>query len=275
MKVFALFNFLVFIAALVATAGCYSLAKRYFVNDIYFIAPLLNESRLHFSQSDIEPLRFSFPDYTIVPASRGNILVSTPVQQEPATVIYTEGYYFEMYFMNFLEGSHWHSHGDLNNIVINEALAWRLFGGVDVIGLEVGINGISHVIIGVVRQGKARADSLNTAWMPLRTATEGLPVTTLYIQAHEYNSLNAELDTQKMLRDHIRKNPGEYAIVDINRYVKNIGIPGQNTPLPPEGYLSYGMRRLSQLNRYGNYALITGAVGLFNLLFLIIVWRRK
>jgi hypothetical protein len=275
MKLFAFINCLVLAAALVAGTVFYFSAKRYFANDIYFISPLLNESRLLFSLNDIEPLRFSFPDYTIVPEIRSSILISTSVQQASATVIYTEAYYFEMHFMDFAQGGHWHSQGDLNSVVINEALAWRMFGGVDVIGLGVEIGGNPYIITGVVRQGKTSADSANAAWKPLAAAPGGLPVTALYIQAHDHNPLNAELDTQTMLRDHIRRSPEDYAIVDINQYIRNIAIPGQNAPLPPEGYLSYGMRRLSQLNRYGNYALIAGAVGLFNLLFILIAWRRR
>ena len=43
--------------------------------------------------------------------------------------------------------------------------------------------------------------------------------------------------------------------------LSNVGL------LPPEIYLSYGLRQVGQLNSYGNYAWIIGAVGLVHLIF--------
>jgi hypothetical protein len=270
-RIFILANILAMLTVLAAGTVITVVERRYFARDVLFVAPLLNESRLHFSADDLELLRFAFPDYAIVPESRGDIVITASVLQETATVIYTEGFYFGMHFMDFLEGGHWHSLENSNNVILNEILAWRLFGGNDVVGLPVGINGQPYIVAGVVRQGRARGDSESVAWMPRSAAPGMMPITALYIQAKHYNPLNAVMDAQAMIGSHMRRNPDEYAIVDINRFH---ALSWRNAALPPEGYLSFGMRRLSQLNRYGNYVWIAGAVALFNLMMGGVKWKK-
>jgi hypothetical protein len=326
MRFFLLINTLLLVAALAAGTVIYFFAGRYFVRDVVFVAPMLNESRLHFTVEDIERLRFSFPDYTIVTESRSNALIEASVSSEMTTVIYTDTVYFNIHAMEFLDGGYWHTQEMSNGIMVNEILAWRLFGNTQAVGLVATVDGKPFTVVGVVRQGGA-AESVNTAWIPQTAANAALPVTALYIQAYHYNTLNIAVDTQLMLAEHLRKNTDDYAIADINRYVEGIwvrnqillcmvwacvlfifiksaikyfigknwlafglflgmcavlcffivtgingilsGLPhtaiGNINALPPEGYLSFGMRRLGQLNRYANYVGIAGAVALVNI----------
>jgi hypothetical protein len=327
MKWFAAFNALVLAAASVAGAVIYVTAGRYFARNVIFIAPLLNESRLHFTVGDIERLRLVFPDYTIVAEMRGSVSFEPSAMHEPVTAVYTESAYFELTHTDFLFGGHWHTREDLDCVVINESLAWNLFGNTDAVGITVEINGMPYTINGVIRQGNAM-NTVNMAWLPHPAAEGRLPVTALYIQPHRYNEVDAAADVHEMLVNRLYKNPADYAAADINRYIESIGIRNRvllyavwlcviiifaaltvkryakrkwlyaglyaalclvvcyffisgvyevlnrlpdisvinHNALPPEGYLSFGMRQLSRLNRYASYVWLAGAAALLNLI---------
>jgi len=250
--------------------------------------------------------------------------------------------------MEFIEGNRWQE--DANAIVLNEALAWRLFGGGDIVGLPVEINQRPYTVTGVVRQGRHERGGY-MAWMPRGTSPVPLPATALYILAHNYNLVDAAAVTwggMGILAAQLR-NPDDYSIVDINRYVEAIGlrhrifmyilwlyvlilligvcirkqkklnlrvvvsyilpvsgilvtsfilftgvndilywlpnlaVPGTSVlgsitnigVLPPDGYLSFGLRQLAALNRMANIAWIIGAVVFVNLIFTVNILRGR
>ena len=333
------------------------MAGRFFARDVIFIAPFLNESHLHWNMDDVRRLQYQFWEYSISAESRGNALLHTSTHRVFTTIVYTDAAYFQIHSMEFLEGNRWLE--DANAIVLNEALAWRLFGGGNIVGLAVEINQRPYIVAGVVRQGQSRQGEY-LAWMPRDTSPGPLPVTALYVRAHNYNMVDAIAHTRGsggMLVSQYR-NPNNYAIVDINRYVEAIGLrnrifvyilwlyvlvlligvcirrhkkaasslsigpqkynflegkqlnsqvilrfalpaagivialyvlftgvndilywlPNLEDPrvsvlgsiinadmLPPDGYLSFGFRRLAELNRIANWTWIVGAVAFVNM----------
>jgi len=337
---FALINSLVLVSALIAGMHAYTAADRYFAKDTIFIAPLLNESHLHWSMDDINYLKWRFINYSISAESRGSIAIASSTHETATTVVYTCEAYFAIHFMQFIKGNRWQE--DANAIVLNEALAWRLFGSINIIGMTVDMNDTAYTIVGIVRQGpRGTGDYL--AWKPQATSPTPLPITALYILAHNYNLVDSAIHTQEMLSLQF-KNPANYAIIDINRYIEAIGIRGRIllyilwlsvlillmrifmyiknkklrnmiklTPLllgillalyvlftgindimywlpnmadpnssvlssitnigilPPEGYLSFGLRRLAHFNRIGNWAWIMGITAFINLIFCVII----
>jgi len=337
---FALINLLILVGALITGMYAHVVADRYFAKDIIFIAPLLNESHLHWNTDDVDYLKWRFLNYSISAESRGSTAIASSTHETTTTVVYTCETYFTIHFMQFIEGNPWQE--DTHAIVLNEALAWRLFGGLNIIGMTVDINNTAYTIVGVVRQALRGTDNY-LAWKPRATSPTPLPVTALYVLAHNYNLVDSAVHTQEMLHLQFR-NPANYAIIDINRYIEAIGIRSrillyvlwlsvlillirifiymknkqlknliQLTPLifgillalyvlftgindimhwlpnmadpnaavlgsitnvgllPPEGYLSFGLRRLAHFNRIGNLAWIVGAVTFINLIFCIII----
>jgi len=326
-------NLLLLIGAVGVGLVAYHRAGGYFSRDVVYVAPRLNESRLFFSAENITGLHEAFPGYLIVPSGRGRAEINHPGRQVSADVVFTDSRYFMLHHMDFITGSAWTGCINDHVIVLNEALAWRLFGGVDVVGLTVFVQERPYVVIGVVRQ-EPRADGGERALIQLVTET----VTALYILPHEHNEVNTPIHVRQMLQWFLFVNPGEYVMVDLNRYVESMGVRvrvllslawlvlgikllrtgltyttenkksrmifllnnisgmvllffvglgiydvlqwlpalgGEAVSffevftnigtLPPEGYMSYGMVRLSGFNRLVNYAWIVGAVGLVNL----------
>ena len=329
------FSMLIIVGSLVLGFYSYGRARRYFVRDVVYIAPWLNEGHLHFSMTDIDLLNRSLRDTTIAAESRGSAHVEASMQEAITSVIYTEASYFTIHSLEFIEGGPWYGEGG-SSIVLNQALAWRLFGATEgVVGIPVWIGESVYNITGVVRQNN---ESRYMAWMPM---VAGQPVTALYIHSRVPNPLAVYLARDAMLQLHRR--PADYAIVDINRFIESMNIrsrillylvwvciliflaqkvwqrvesggkkafkdfkglilplagiilcvvalwgindilmwlPNLANPdtslfanistvgvLPPDGYLPYGLVRLSRLSRYVNFAFIAGIVGLVNLLF--------
>jgi hypothetical protein len=200
--------------SLIAGFYAYAAAGRYFARDVIYIAPKRNEERMFFTPTDVELLQVSFPAYTITPVSRGGAWLASSSREASATVIYTTASYFQKHAMDFIEGKH----GAENSMVINEALAWRLFGAAEnITGLTVRFSDETYQITGVVRQG-----SEYTAWLPLAGGAS-FPVSSLYILPNYPDPL-AETQARAMLSSHLHVNPEEYIVADINRFVESINI---------------------------------------------------
>jgi len=340
--VFIVLNMLAILASIGFGVYAYVMAGRYFARDIVYIAPKLNMSHLHFTPAEIDRLSREHPGINFSTESRGSIRVETHAQAATTPVIFTDTYYFSIHTIDFIQGSHWQSRLNVNSIVINQALAWRLFGAAqDIVGLNVWISERPFTIVGVVYQ---RHSNEYLAWMP---NDDSLPISTIYAQL-DSPSLLAVSMMHEMMELGLRRQTDAYAIVCINRYVESIGlryqlllgivwmfvlvlllkltwrnllyvptavkrgrtmavikgivlpvlwvgvcvflilgindilywIPNLSDPtisafesistiglLPPEGYLPYGLLRLSRLSRYVNLAFIVGIAGLVNLLF--------
>ena len=239
-------------------------------------------------------------------AEKSRIIITKGERQTYSPVIFCNPAYFSIHFMHFIEGGPWHiSENQSQLVILNEALAWYLFGGGDITGLTVEIEGTFFQIIGVVRQG---AEYM--AWLP--NGGRSTAATSMYLRQEDYFPIS-EL---------------AYTIIDVNRYIESIGQrfrlllyiiliyllvifvqKGKATPvlwvgaaiclvmltsvnefllwlpnlsggisavfadltnvgvLPSERYLSYGFKRMGWLNGLANFAWVIGIVGVFNLIF--------
>jgi len=221
---FIVLNMLIIVGCLMSGFYFYNRAKQYFASDITYIAPLLNENHLHFNMAQVETLERAFYDTTIVAKSRGSALVSASMQAATTRIIFSNSSYFAVHALDFIEGGHWHGIESSNSIVINQALAWRLFGATeDIVGLPIWMEEQVFTVTGVVRQ---TSDDRYLAWMPAGSSPADMPVTALYILSHDYNPLMPYM-AQDAIRRHINRNPNDYAIVNINRFIESMNIRNQ------------------------------------------------
>ena len=81
----------------------------------------------------------------------GNVRLMTGRGQMTAAAVGIVGDFFQFHPQKLLYGSlPLGSESQTNGIVIDEEIAWQLFGGSDVAGMEVMIGGESHVVLGVI-----------------------------------------------------------------------------------------------------------------------------
>jgi len=208
---FVIINILLVSGGLVVGFYVYRAAGRYLAQDMMFIAPFGFDGHVLYTD-DIRDV----PGMGLILENRSNMLISRGDRYAAAQVIFCDAGYFLLHFFNFIEGGPWHTaEEDSHVIILNESLAWYLFGGRDVTGLTVDISNISYSIIGVVQQGGA----IHMAWLPLGTMS--LPVTSIYFRPYPYNPIDARAQVNRLFENLPFSG---YVIVDINRYVESINM---------------------------------------------------
>ena len=210
-KLFIIINFLIIISGLIIIFISYTNANRYFSPNTIYIAPNSTESRLYFSNSDIDILEIHFPFYNITPVSHGYARLSSAFADINTPVVYTKGSYFDINSFLFIEGGV----DQVNEyvIVINDILAWRLFGTTtNLTGMAVIIDDIPYIITGVISQGND-----NFAWLPFK---DDMTISSMYIQPFEQDTL--ALYTARNMLGRLNKQVKEYSIVDIDRFTESI-----------------------------------------------------
>ena len=81
----------------------------------------------------------------------GNVRITSDRGQVTVAAVGIVGDFFQFHPQKLLYGSlHFGREDQTNGIVIDEDIAWQLFGGSDVAGMEVMIGGERHVILGVI-----------------------------------------------------------------------------------------------------------------------------
>jgi hypothetical protein len=137
--------------------------------------------------------------------------------------------YFQMAHMSFISGGPWRDDSE-NAIVLSRAMAWELFGAIDVTGLTVRIGEVSYTIAGVVEDaGAGRGNTTRRfAWLPRPQAHghPGQPANILYLMPQSYNLLTARLDAEDLLYS-LNRHRANYTITDINAFINSIVLRGQ------------------------------------------------
>ena len=207
--IFAVINMLLVVGSLALGFYAYQAASRYFAPDVVFVAPFRGDD--YFSVDNIRII----PNASL--ENRGRVTISRNDRRVITPVIFCEADYFSLHIKNFIEGAPWpESENDVPNIVLNEALAWYLFGGIDIVGLTVRVDDEFHRVTGVVRQ----SGNAYMAWLPIGTTrTQPIRVTAMYLMPHPYSPINARAEAVSLLGN---RNISEYAIVDINQYIENM-----------------------------------------------------
>ena len=212
-KTFIIINFIIIICTLVMIFILYTRANRYFADNSIYVAPSLGEARLHFDSSGIDILEVQFPFYSITPVSHGHTRLYSSMAGISTSVIYTNSSYFDIHSLLFVEGGF--DQVNEQTMVINEILAWRLFGvGENLVGMVVRRGDVPYIITGIVRQGNE-----NMAWMIFN---DNLRISSLYIQPHSPDPL--AVYTVRDMIGRLGRSAREYSIIDLDRFVQSIMI---------------------------------------------------
>ena len=188
-------------------------AGRLFDQNVVYVAPLYDDAVLFFGLADVERFRTSFPQHEISHLVSGSAVIQSQINQARASVVFASCGYYRAHFMHFKEGAP--PVDFTSSVLLSEQLAWRLFGGFDVVGVPVWIHGQSFVVSGVVT-----GDNMGyTAWLP-HSAGQHVQFSSLFIRFPYYNSV----DKRVVPRETLRANSDEYMILDINRFVEAIYI---------------------------------------------------
>lgn len=91
----------------------------------------------------------------------GKVLASSPGGKGEAKVIAVGGSFFQFHPIRLLSGSYLRE-SDLmkDRVLLDEDLAWLLFGGTDLEGMELKLNGKPFVVGGVIRREQDRANQM-------------------------------------------------------------------------------------------------------------------
>jgi hypothetical protein len=134
--------------------------------------------------------------------------------------------YFETAFHSFLYGGPWEN--DYSRYaVVNEALAWKLFGSYEAAGLTLRANNENYIIAGVVSQGTlalALSGGEYYMWLPCREDDDNI-FNIIYLKPFNYNRLSAYQGAAGLMKT-MGYGEDEYAVADINAYNESISIRG-------------------------------------------------
>ncbi|MBR0164517.1 MAG: ABC transporter permease [Lachnospiraceae bacterium] len=108
----------------------------------------------------------------------GAVTISRAGKNAEATAIGTGGDFFFLHPLELVSGQYYSPDAlTEDQILIDEHLAWQLFGGNDVAGLSVNIGGKPHIVRGVVRRAEGRLREKAGAfealvWLPAESLRE-------------------------------------------------------------------------------------------------------
>ena len=220
---FLLLNIALVVAALVSIVFISSLAEKYIDKDVFYITPVLNDNRFYFSDEDIELLKSACQPLKLAAISTDSAMISYRNFSAYTKIIHTTSDCFYLNNIKFSSGGPWSAAREReNNIVINEALAWQLFGSLNVVDKAVVVGEEIYTVCGIACQNRvAKGDY--TAYLPVAVQQKEQAVSGILIKVAGYNKLGPYLQINAWLED-IFKNHGEYYIADLNRYVENIAL---------------------------------------------------
>jgi hypothetical protein len=199
------FNILLIIAALTAGILFYHAANRYFAKGTILIVPHMAQGHLNLEAASHIP--------GLSRESLGSTIISVWDRLAYTQAIFCDADYFSIHFLNFIEGGSWQGL-EANRIVLNEALAWYLFGSSNIVGLTVTIQDSIYTVSGVARQG----DGGFTAWLPI-TDQEA---TAIYLTPYPYHRIDAVSQALRQLNF----DPAlpSYSLIDIGMYTESIAV---------------------------------------------------
>jgi len=207
-KTFLLINLLVLVGSIFVGIWAYNRGGQYFAPGVIYVAPGPNGRA--WTAAEVADLHWQLPDYLVSGAGRGSVLISSGTHQVFATALYSCEGFFTVNFTQFTQGTRWEG---FHSIVLNENLAWRLFGSLDVVGRAVELGQTRYTVAGVVGHSEGYM-----AWLP----QVGGAVSSLYMQPAAYNPVNVMADISGANGMFARQGrfPGNYFVVDITRYIE-------------------------------------------------------
>jgi hypothetical protein len=225
-------------AAAVYIACAASDAERYAGKGVVCVLPSAQNSAAAFI--DTEALHAAASGYkgkvvteytyrSPVTAARTVWETGPPIEQPSAVSAYARVSavnrdYFEMLPCTFLDGGVW-GENSARRAILSEALAWEMFGGIQVTGKTVSIGGEIYTITGVAGQ-RNYTEGGGQAWVTSGSGNEAESAGALYLKPQNYNPLDAHLST-KSLMEAMNFNGSDYVITDLSAYTEGIGARGQ------------------------------------------------
>ena len=176
----------------------------------------------------------------------GKMTIEGKTGKVDTNVLGVGGDFFLFHPLKLLSGSFF-SGSDLmqDHIVIDEDLAWQLFGSNDVVGQQVTINGIPHLISGVIKRDTGRfndkaGNGKPLAYVSFDTLASGLEAVGQTARINQYeivlpNPVNEF--AYGMVKDHIGveetdceivENSNRYGFVRLLKLLGNFGVRSMN-----------------------------------------------
>jgi len=136
--------------------------------------------------------------------------------------------------------------------------------------------GAPYTVSGVARQGRLSREGC-TAYLPVAAKPAGQGAGSILLQVSGYNKLGPYLQISSWL-EAISKNPGDYYITDMNRYVENIALKYKlllllialyvATAIVINSYRLIKYRR-SQDNDPARFAIMLGIIAVLDIAFIV------
>ena len=210
------------IASAIACVAAAAEAGRQVDGEVLFIAPVINDNAYYFSIDEVESLAVAANAGAFAYQSVGSAVVGADSFDVFTRMVHTNGAYFELGSLQFLHGGGWTPDREAERVaVINESLAWQLFGNVRAVGNSVSVMGDEYAVVGVIRQGRVSKDG-GVIYIPMDPSPGERRISSVFLKIGG-DRLGARSGVSGAFPP-IGKNPMDYYITDIGRYVENIAL---------------------------------------------------
>ena len=180
--------------------------------------------------------------YTDAWAAKGEVFIDSGRSSTSVSVYGVGGNFFLFHPLHLRDGSYF-SATDLmrDRVVLDEELAWRLFGSIHVAGLGITVNGMPHTIAGVVARDTDFATSraytagagMFMSYESLRNLTDGAARICTYlivlpdpITGFALRTLTEAFPNKNA---HIIENSDRYSLANIFEVIRSFGVRGMRT----------------------------------------------
>lgn len=216
MLVYKAFNMMICTISLIGGILLSINSGKFLNKDMYIISQGNGSNRYSISVDEADDIADYFLDLFISYDITQNLIVESGGMKTFAKITCTNENYKDFNHFNFIEGFFWTEPTKDKVIVVNDALAWKMFGTVYVVGNNLVINGSKFRIIGIV---KNYGNSYN-AWIPIDTSGES-QIENLYILPNQYKKATSKHQV-KQIFSYIGRNEADFHISDMNRFIDSI-----------------------------------------------------
>jgi len=220
LAVYGWLNIAVLLTALLSGFIISSAAEKYIAKEVFYIAPMLHGQKYFFSPDDLEELKEAYKPAKLSYLDIGSGYISYENWEIHCKIVYAGGPSFYLNNTHFIVGNAIDdAEENEHDIVINESLAWQLFGSLAALDKNVDIDGSTYTIVGVAAQKKVeKADCL--AYLPFAPAYNEKVISSVLLQPQNYNKLGYYNINNWLYT--IGKDERDYYIVDLDSYVESI-----------------------------------------------------
>lgn len=216
--VFRTVNLLVLLVAIGYTGWAGASAGRYAQPHVTVVTPVINDDSLFFNSDDFET------DAGLVVTervTRAAFSVDGITAYTPVSV--TGRDYFEIMHTRFTDGGPWMADGE-RAVVLNESLAWLLYGNLAAAGQTLRIGDAVYTVAGVAAQGSVAKDNI-FAWIT-PAPDEVVRANVLYYKPAIYNRLDAYLQARELVMS-AGLRAEDYTVTDLDAYAESISLRGK------------------------------------------------